>query len=66
MLTAIKFDNELLLSADKIGDVWTNGKLAAEFESKECAIAEMRPETPLSIGLIDAKRSGSRNVLTFH
>jgi hypothetical protein len=26
----------------------------------------MRPETPLSIGLIDAKRSGSRNVLTFH
>lgn len=41
MLTAIKLNNELLLSADEIGDVWTNGKLATKFKPEERAIAKM-------------------------
>ena len=43
MLAAVDLDHKPFREADKIGDVWANGRLAAESAPVELPFAEKRP-----------------------
>ena len=58
VLAAIEFDNVLMIEADEICDVGTNGLLAAKLESVKTPAPECIPKLAFDVCLIAAQRSG--------
>src|SRR5262249_32745179 len=56
VLTAIDFDNEMFLEADKIDDVFANQSLSLEFRAFEAMRAQEIPEPALGIGHVATER----------
>jgi hypothetical protein len=52
---AVEFDHELGFVAVEIGEVWTNGVLAAELEIGELSIAQHAPERGFAFSLVAAE-----------
>jgi len=58
VLTAIDFDDQMPLEADKIENEILKGHLAAEFEIRKAVIAEQLPNAQLSIGRLSTHLLG--------
>ena len=50
MLTAVEFDNEARFDTSEVGEIPTNGMLAAELVAGEPAIAQPSPQCTLRFG----------------
>jgi hypothetical protein len=55
-LTAIDFDDELVLKTNKIQDVGFEGYLLAKFKSREASVSKQPPHGSFSVGLRMAHR----------
>jgi hypothetical protein len=55
VLTTVEFDNQILLDARKVDDVWRYWMLSSEFVSTQLPISQAHPEMTLRVGLIFAK-----------
>jgi len=58
VLTAIQFDDEPRLEADKVADIDAEWMLPPEFESVELSTAQVTPEASLSFRQIPAQLAG--------
>jgi hypothetical protein len=57
MLTAVKLDDEAMLFATEVGEVWVDRMLAPELRVADLPIAQALPELLLGVGGVAAKRS---------
>jgi hypothetical protein len=62
MLTTVDLDNDPSLEASEIGDIWSDGNLAAKAVGFDLFSAESKPEAYFSIGHLLAEPAGSANI----
>ena len=55
MGSAIHFHNQLAFPASKVRHIGANGKLTHKFESRQPAISDGLPETPLGLSIVPAQ-----------
>jgi len=58
MLPAVDFDNQSVIAANEIDDVWADGRLPLKFVSAETMGAQKIPKPLLRIGHARAKLLG--------
>jgi hypothetical protein len=51
MLPAVEFNDQPFFKTDEIGDIWSDGFLAAELQTVDSLAPKMPPQEFLSVGL---------------
>ncbi len=65
MLTAIDFDDQTSIEADKIDDVTAHRDLPTEFQAGTLPIPQSAPKTTLGMGLMTSQMAGAASGMIF-
>ena len=59
MLASVDLDDQMLLTANKVGKKRTNGNLTSKFVAIQLPVLQLPPKQTFSVGLVAAQLSGS-------
>src|SRR5688572_8948249 len=62
----VKFDDQLQLRAEEIGEVWADGNLSAELQTIELPVSKALPEDSLSRDVLMAQLTGALEAIRAH